>query len=91
MNYKLRLSAGPLQRHHGRACDLGCRFCTEVLAYEVKTEIKSCRRPGRREHGTVVNIQDAGIDIDFRVTLRQFLRSKPVGCCAPTVKRTRRC
>ena len=91
MNDKLRLSAGTLQRHHGRARNLGGRPRAEVVANEVETEIKACCRTGRREHDAVVNIQDIGVDVDFRVTVRQFRRGTPMGCCTQTVKRTGDC
>ena len=87
MNNKLRLPAGALERHHRGPRNFGCRLGAEVASHEVKTEIEACRRAGRGQYSSVVDIEHVGIDIDRRVAARQLRRAAPVGRCPQAIKR----
>jgi hypothetical protein len=78
VNNKLRLSAGPFERHNRGSRDASCHLSAKVTSHNVETQIEACRGTCGRQDISVVDIEDVGIDVNSRVAARQFRRREPM-------------
>jgi len=58
----------------GAPCEVGAGVLTNQMQAQVNTRCHSCRR----QNGSFVHEQNAGVDVDVRMPSRQFARELPV-------------
>src|SRR6185369_14873746 len=68
---ELRLAAFALERHDGQPGRFGGDGGAVVAAYHVEAEVEGGRRPGRREHPALVDVQDVRVHADPRMATRE--------------------
>ncbi len=86
---ELRLSALPFQGHDGQPGRVGGDGRAVVRADHVQAQVQSGRRTGRGEDPAVVDVQDAGVDLDVRIGGGQEVGRDPVGGGPQPVQKAR--
>jgi len=85
---ELRLPAVALQGHDSKSGGVGCHSRTMVLTDHVQTQIKPCGCTSGGQELPVVNEENIGIDIHFRISSRQLASCGPVGGCTQAVQQS---
>jgi len=86
---ELSLPTRPFERHHRRSSDVCRDRGTEISSNQVQAQIQSRRRPRRRQHGTVIDVEHIRIDGHSRESLSQHLRDGPMRGRRAPVERAR--
>lgn len=82
----LCLSTLAMERHNHPPCDSCGNFSSVILAHNIEGQIDSRCRSCSRQHLAIIDIEHAGIDLDFRIARSQFRSPGPVGRDLPPVQ-----
>jgi hypothetical protein len=88
MNDELRLPTRTFERHHGGSRRLGGNRGAEVASHQVQTQIEARGGTRGRQDIPVVDIENVGINLYFRIAARQLASTAPVCRGTPAVENT---